>query len=146
MRKVQQGFTLIELMIVVAIIGILAAVAIPQYQDYTTRAKLSKALAAVASVKTAIAVAAQEIGTYPTTWASAGLSSTPTSTTEATFGSAPGTGGAIVITLQNINSSLNGRTVTFTPAALAAGQTNISWGVACSGTTDTNMTRVFGCP
>ena len=144
-RKAQQGFTLIELMIVVAIIGILAAVAIPQYQDYTTRAKLSKALAAVESVKTAVAVSAQENGVYPATWASAGLSATPTATTEATFVATPANPGEIKITLQNINTALNGSTVTFTPAALAAGQTNISWGVACS-VSDTNTRKIFGCP
>ena len=58
-RSLQKGFTLIELMIVVAIIGILAAVALPAYQDYTVRAKVSEVLLAASSAKTAVAEAAQ---------------------------------------------------------------------------------------
>lgn len=58
-RSMQQGFTLIELMIVVAIIGILAAVALPAYQDYTVRAKVSELILAGSSAKTSVAEAAQ---------------------------------------------------------------------------------------
>jgi type IV pilus assembly protein PilA len=61
-RSMQKGFTLIELMIVVAIIGILAAVALPAYQDYTTKAKFSEVLAMGAAYQTAVAVCAQEKG------------------------------------------------------------------------------------
>ena len=55
MKKVQQGFTLIELMIVVAIIGILAAVALPAYQDYTVRARVTEGLSLASAAKTAVA-------------------------------------------------------------------------------------------
>jgi len=66
-RSMQKGFTLIELMIVVAIIGILAAVALPAYQDYTVRAKVTEVILAASSAKTSVAESAQVGAAMPST-------------------------------------------------------------------------------
>lgn len=71
-----KGFTIIELMIAVAIIGILAAIAVPAYSNYTTRARVSESLALADSAKTAVAEYYQSNGTLPTSNTQAGLTST----------------------------------------------------------------------
>ncbi|MGI0117383.1 pilin [Zooshikella sp. RANM57] len=76
MKKMQQGFTLIELMIVVAIIGILAAVAIPAYQDYTVRAKMSEAVLALTPAKMSVSEFYLSQGSMPRTAAAAGFTTT----------------------------------------------------------------------
>ncbi len=76
MKSNQQGFTLIELMIVVAIIGILAAVALPAYQDYTVRAKVTEAIGMAAAAKTAVSEHRLSRGTWPADNDAAGVSLT----------------------------------------------------------------------
>ena len=70
MKSLQKGFTLIELMIVVAIIGILAAVALPAYQDYTVRARVSELILAASSAKTALSEGMQTTGSWSASWMS----------------------------------------------------------------------------
>ncbi|HHB11990.1 MAG TPA: prepilin-type N-terminal cleavage/methylation domain-containing protein [Chromatiales bacterium] len=75
MKRAQQGFTLIELMIVVAIIGILAAIAIPAYQDYTIRSQVSEAMSLADGAKTAVAEYYTNYGSMPSNNSAAGLAS-----------------------------------------------------------------------
>ncbi len=74
MKSIQKGFTLIELMIVVAIIGILAAIAIPAYQDYTIRAQVTEGLSLASAAKTAVGEYFMNKGEAPTTRTIAGMS------------------------------------------------------------------------
>lgn len=115
MKQVQKGFTLIELMIVVAIIGILAAVAIPAYQDYTTRSKMSEALGFAAKAKTAVAETFQTTGTLPTDNAAAGLDAA--ANIKSTYvESVTVTSGVIDVAVQGTNNTtLDAEKVTFTP-------------------------------
>jgi len=76
-RQKQQGFTLIELMIVIAIVGILAAVALPAYQDYTVRAKMSEPMAALAEAKTTIAEYYASNANFPPSASQAGINTNP---------------------------------------------------------------------
>ena len=147
-RSVQKGFTLIELMIVVAIIGILAAVALPAYQDYTVRAKNSEVILAASSCRTSITETVQTQPTLPVggTASPWGCESATTSSkyvaSIATSATVPG---MILVTSQAIkNTAANaeGGVVTLKPlnptgAAITAGGTIGSWvcGLAGDGTT-----------
>ena len=101
MTKLQKGFTLIELMIVVAIIGILAAIAIPAYQDYTIRAQVSEGLNLAAAAKAAVAESFLNRGRAPMNRADAGMSANATETSGKYVQAVDVVDGAIVITYGN---------------------------------------------
>ena len=112
MKRVQQGFTLIELMIVVAIVGILAAIAIPAYQDYVARSKASEALAALGACKTSVTEYAQVNLVLPGDVTAAGCSTT---TTKFVKGLSVSGAGLIHATLTNIATGANDGIITLTP-------------------------------
>ncbi len=122
----QKGFTLIELMIVVAIIGVLAAVAIPAYSDYTAKAKFSEAVLLAGKMKTEVALAMQTEGTAIGTYIG-GYANIPANIDVGTAAHGVNvTAGAITVTWQDDGSALD--TVVPTTAILTpSGVTNTKW-------------------
>jgi type IV pilus assembly protein PilA len=119
--KKQQGFTLIELMIVVAIIGILAAIAIPAYQDYTIRAQVSEGLNLSGAAKAAVTEYFQDQGAFPTTNNLAGLEAAANIAGKYVSQIQVGAAGIIEATYANTNgrtanAKINGAILRLTPA------------------------------
>jgi type IV pilus assembly protein PilA len=114
MKSMQKGFTLIELMIVVAIIGILAAVALPAYQDYTIRAKMSEVILAMSACRTSITEVYQTGGTAPApgSWGCEGVAS------KYVAGLVTDANGVVTATVQNISSKVDTSNVTLIPLIL----------------------------
>lgn len=135
-KKTQGGFTLIELMIVVAIIGILAAVAIPQYSNYTVKAKIASILSSVASVKTAVGVCAQENGGALAS-CDLGAQGIPATFATKEIASIAVTDGVIGVSLKTgIGTNVDSGTITMTPT-VTEGAANLLWNNTVTGITNT---------
>ena len=141
MKQLQKGFTLIELMIVVAIIGILAAVALPAYQDYTIRAKMSEVILGMSACRTSITEVYQSGPTVAPGSNNWGCEVGATQATKYVAAITTSPNGVVSATVQGISGSVNGSVVTLTPmstssaaATFSAGNSQSLYGWVCGGT------------
>jgi type IV pilus assembly protein PilA len=147
-KFIQKGFTLIELMIVVAIIGILAAIAIPAYQDYTIRGQVSEGLTLAAAAKAAVTEYFAQTGTAPTNRIQAGMGNTNTpGDTQGNYVNQLAVANGVITIMysnggtQRANRNVNGSTITLVP--YVSTDASVSWKCRATGSTATPTNTVM---
>ncbi|HEY3074804.1 MAG TPA: pilin [Burkholderiales bacterium] len=128
MKQLQKGFTLIELMIVVAIIGILAAVALPAYQDYTIRAKMSEVILGMSACRTSITEVYQSGPANAIPANGWGCEYGGTTATKYVANVNTNANGLVLATVQNISTAVNGSTISLAPLATSTTVATVTTG------------------
>ena len=140
--KKTQGFTLIELMIVIAILGILLAIAIPAYQDYTVRAKVSEGLNVAAAAKLAVAETQQTTSAFPTNNTAAGLPAPTNINGNNVLSVTVGASGTVLITYNTVDGNISNSTIVLTPTAASG---SVKWSCSTANGSVLNKYRPSNC-